>query len=111
MLRTVESSPHATKKVGMIEFHIIQNKHLRQIMQKLWPLVEKSGIVFIAFEHEMPAFAQPEALSEIFRNAADEKARIQARAVQCPGEQAAGRGFAMCAGHDAGIFAANEIVP
>src|SRR5436190_17962673 len=42
-----------SKNIGMIEFDVVYDHQFGQIMHKLRPLIEESGIVFIAFEDDI----------------------------------------------------------
>ncbi len=96
------------KNVGVIVLDVVQDHQIRQVMKKFRAFVKKCGIIFIALQNEVATAAELEALPKIFRNAADEKARIHAGAFQSPRQQAARCGFAVRAGDDARVFAANE---
>ena len=69
-------------------------------MDKLAALVEKRGVIFIAFDNEPFAIGEARALREIVRDAADEVARVQAIVFEDPGEQRGGGGLSVRAGDD-----------
>ncbi len=61
------------ENIGMIKFQIIQNQSAGMVVQKLAALVEKSGVIFIAFQHEFGTIAQSGTAAKIFRHAANQK--------------------------------------
>ena len=92
----------------MIEFEIVEDGHLRPVMDEFAAFVEKGGVVFVALDDEPFAVREPRALAEIVRNAADEIARIQSVVLENPREQRGRGGLAVRAGDDDGAFAADE---
>ena len=42
-------------------------------MQELRTFIEERGVVFVAFQDEVRAFAEAEAAAEVFRDAADQE--------------------------------------
>ena len=96
------------ENVGVVELQIVDDRDLRQVMNELAPLVEKRGVVFVPFDDDPFAVAEPRAPAEIIRNPADEVARSQPVVLQDPGEQCRRSGLAMRARDDDGTFAADE---
>src|ERR1700709_597161 len=95
------------KNIRVIELDIIHDYQLRQVMNELRPLVEKRGVVFVAFDHKKLRIVEERALSEIFRKAADHVTRIESGNLHDPGQQR-GRGrFSVRAG-DYKIVATTE---
>ena len=47
----------------------------RMVMQKFRRLIEKRGVVLVAFQHKFAAAAQAEAAAKIFGDSADQKIR------------------------------------
>ena len=68
-------------------------------MHELAALVEERGVVFVRFHDEVLTGAEPRRNAEVHRHPADQKARLQARVLQQPGQQAGCRGLAVGAGH------------
>src|SRR5205814_1822284 len=85
----------AVENVGMIEFEVIDNRDLGQVMNELAALVKEGGVVFVAFDDEPIAVREPRALAEIVRDAANEIARVQAVMLEDPGQQRRGGGLAV----------------
>src|ERR1035437_9759124 len=77
-------------------------------MDELAALVEKRGVVFVAFDDEPFAVREPRALRKIFWKAADEIARIQAVVLEHPRQQRGRGGLAVRAGDDERAFAPDE---
>ena len=67
------------ENIGMVEFDAGQHRHVRMVVQELGPLVEKGGVVFIAFKHDPVPLAHPVVAVEVGNDAPDEKGRIQTR--------------------------------
>ena len=62
--------------VRMVEFDIVDHNALGQIMKELRALIEKGGVIFIAFQHIDPRVGEMRATIEIFRQSADHVAGI-----------------------------------
>src|SRR5579862_4488257 len=92
----------------MIEFQIVDDGDLRQVMDEFAALVEESGVVFVAFNDEPFAIGETRALTKVVRDAADQKARIQAVMLEHPRQQRSGSRLPMRAANDQRAFAANE---
>ena len=65
------------KNIGVIELEVVDDRDLRQVMDELAALIEKGGVVFVAFDDEPFAVGEARALAEILGNAADEITGIQ----------------------------------
>ena len=65
--------------VGVIELHRGQDDGVGKVVQEFRALVEKRGVVLVAFENEVLTRSQLKAAAEIFRNAADQERRLQRR--------------------------------
>ena len=50
------------KNIRVIEFEVVDDRNLRQVMNKLAALVKKRGVVFIALDDEPLAVREPRAL-------------------------------------------------
>ncbi len=59
--------------IGVIEFDRGEDKGVWKVVQKLWTLVEKCRVVFVAFEDEMVARSEAEAAAEIFGDASNQE--------------------------------------
>ena len=68
----------------MIEFDVIDNCDLGEVMNEFAPFVEKGGIVFVPLDDEPFAIGKARALAEIIRNAANEIAGGQAVVLEDP---------------------------
>ena len=75
------------KNIRVVEFQVIEDRHFRQVMNKLAALVEKGGVVFVPLDDEPFAVRKTRALAEIVRDAADEETGIKAVVLEDPGEQ------------------------
>ena len=85
--------------VGVIELQIVDQRDSRAAVQKLRALVEKRAVVFVGLENKRrgrPAQARRDA--EVGRDAADQKPRRFARALQNPRQRRRRRRFAVRAG-------------
>jgi hypothetical protein len=69
-------------------------------VHELWPFVEISSVVFVAFDDEVIAVCDAKADVEVLHDSAHHKRRIQTRLINHPGGQTGRRGFAMCARHN-----------
>ena len=80
----------------MIELHISDDGHLRQVMEELRPLVPVGGVVFVPFEHEgFPRRPEAEAAFEAEGHPADQEPRLAPRPAQNPGEERGRGGLAV----------------
>src|SRR5207253_5114023 len=75
----IEQTPEAkldfievVEDVSVIELDVVYDQQFRQVMHKFRALVEKGGVVLVAFDHEILRIVQACALSEIFCESADE---------------------------------------
>ena len=65
--------------IRVIELDVVHHDKLRQVMQKLGPLVKKSRVVFVAFHHNVIRFRKPCPLSKVRRNSPNHKTGFLAR--------------------------------
>ena len=86
--------------VGVVELDVADDRHVRQVVDELRPLVEEGAVVLVALDHEVRAAAQPVAAPEVHRHAADQERRVEPGLVEQEGEQAGRRRLAVRAGHD-----------
>jgi len=73
--------------IGMVEFDVVDDRDVGQVLQELGRLVEVGAVVLIAFDDEVPALPHTVARSvfaEIQRHAADEHARVDAAVREHP---------------------------
>jgi hypothetical protein len=94
----------------VVEFQVVENQRARAVVDELGALVEEGGVVLVRFHHEERRAAQSRRLAEIGRNPADQKARLQPGVFQNPGQQAAGGGLAVSAGHRQNVPAAQHVI-
>ena len=105
----------AAEDVGVVELQVVQHRRARAVVHEFAALVEKGGVVFIGFDDEKGPFApcrqaaQPGGDAKVQRHAAHQKARLQARAFQRPGQHGCGAGFAMRAGHGQHVAALQHV--
>jgi len=81
--------------VGVVELQVVQDGGARAVMHELAALVEEGGVVLVGFDHEGTALPQPSRHAEVQRYAADQKAWLQAGALQNPGQHGRRGGFAV----------------
>src|SRR5439155_22189841 len=84
----------------MIKLDRSEDDRVREIVQKLRPLVEEGRIIFVAFEDEVLSLPQLKTRSEVLRDAANQKRRLQSCRVKDPRQHRSGRGLAMSSGDD-----------
>ena len=54
------------KNVRVIEFQVVDDRDLRQVMDELAALVEKRGVIFVALDDEPFAVREARALAKLF---------------------------------------------
>src|SRR5579862_1227529 len=96
--------------VGVIEFDGSEDDCVRKVVEKLWALIEKGGVVLVAFKNEVMSAPEVEARSEIFGNATDQEGRMQACGVEYPGQHWGCCGLAVCSGYDEDVLPAKEFI-
>ena len=96
------------KNVGVIEFEIVEDGDLGQVVDELAALVEKGRVVFVALDDEPLAVREARALAEVVRNAADEERRVQLVVLEDPGEQRGRARLAVRAADHDDALAAHE---
>src|SRR5436190_12466142 len=96
------------KDVRVIELEVVHDADLRLVMDEFAALVEKCGVVFVAFNDEPWTVREPCALAQVVRDSANEIARVQTVVLENPREQRRRGGFAMRARDDDRTFAADE---
>src|SRR5687767_9399891 len=85
----------------MIELDVVDDGNVRQILQKLCGLVEKSAVVLVAFDDEVASAADAIAALEVLGDAPDEEAGIGPAVGQQPSGQGCRGRLAMRTGdHD-----------
>src|SRR5438874_12638926 len=93
------------KDIRVIEFEVVDDGNLRQVVDELAAFVEEGGVVFVPFDDEPLAVGEAGALAEIVGETADEVAWIEAIVLEHPGQQRGGGGLAVGASDDEGAFA------
>jgi len=73
------------KYISVIKFNASQYRHERIIMQKLGAFIEKSRIIFIAFDDNVFPFSKMIITVKIFYDSSDHKNRIEASVIKNPG--------------------------
>src|SRR5438128_883728 len=89
--------------VRMVELDIVDDRHVRQILQELGRLIEKRAVILVSLDDELASAAEAvarTAVAEVRRDAADEHARINAAMGQQPARNGAGGGLAVRAGNN-----------
>src|SRR6266404_7376152 len=77
-------------------------------MHELWPLVEVSRVVFVAFDDEVIAGRNLKARAKILHDSADHERGIKSALIDYPRGQTGGRSLAMGTGNHQRPAAANE---
>ncbi len=77
-------------------------------MHELWPLVEVSRVVFVAFDDEVIAVRNLKARAKVLHDSADHERGIKSALIDYPRGQTGGRSFAMGTSNHQRPVAANE---
>src|SRR5262249_7662052 len=96
------------KNISVIKLQVVDNPNLRQVMNKLAALIEKSRVIFVPLDDEPFAVRKSRTLRKIVRNPANEITRVQAVMFEDPRQQRRRRRFSVSAGNDNRPLAANE---
>ena len=99
---------HVRKNVGVVQLQVVHNRDLGQVVDEFAALVEERGVVFVALDDEPLAVREPRARAQVARNASNQVAGIQPRALEHPCEQRRGGGLPVCAAHNETAFAPDE---
>src|SRR3954471_11833462 len=92
----------------MVEFEVVDDRDLRQVMDELAALIEEGCVVFVAFDNEPFTVRETRALAEVVWNAADKIARVEAVVFEDPGEERSSGGLTVGAADHERAFAANK---
>ena len=98
------------KDVSVVEFEVVQDSGARAVVHKLAALVKEGGVVFVGFNDEIGAATQPGRDTKVQRYATDQKAWLQARLLQHPGQHRGGGGFAVGARHGQHVLALQDVL-
>ena len=79
-------------------------------MQELRTFVEEGGVVLVAFEDEVLAFAEMKARAKIFGDATDQERWLQSSRVEDPRQHRCCRGLAVGSSNDQHFFTYEEFV-
>src|SRR5580765_5196489 len=71
--------------IRVVEFEIIDDGDLGQVMDELAALIKKSRVVLVAFNNKPVAIGETRALAQVVRNSANEKAGVQSIVFKYPG--------------------------
>src|SRR5213592_2706594 len=71
----------------MVELDIVYDHHFRKIMNEFGALIEKRGVVLVTFNNEVLGIVQARALTEIFRQSANEITGLASGFLHNPGKQ------------------------
>ena len=94
--------------VRVIEFDVVDDGQLWQVMHELGAFVEICGVVLVAFDDEVIAAGHAKAHAKILGDATYQVCRIQSALIRKPGRDAGRRGFAVRAGNHQRTPPANE---
>src|SRR5690349_9289474 len=81
--------------IRMIEFDVVDDRDLRQVMHELRTLVEVCSVVLVAFDNEVVTVGHAKADAEIPYYATHQESRIQSCLIDYPCGQTRRRGFAV----------------
>ena len=81
--------------VGVVEFQIVEYHGARMVMHELGTFVEERGVVFVRLDDEKRRLGNTRRDVEILWHAADQKAGVQPRVFQYPGQHRRGGGLAV----------------
>src|SRR5262249_14812736 len=93
----------------MIEFDVVDDRDLRQVMHELRTFVEVCRVVFVALNDEVMALGTPKTDAKVRHDPADKKRWIQSRLVNHPRRQTRGRRLAVRARNDKRAPSVNEL--
>ena len=94
----------------MIEFDRGQNHRVGKIVQELRTLIEERGVVFVAFQNEVPALPETETAAKVLCNSADEKRGLESGGFEDPCQHRRGGRFAVRSGNDQNFFPYQKFV-
>jgi hypothetical protein len=83
--------------VGVIEFDVVNDRELGQVVHELRTFVEVSSVILVCFDDEIVTASDAKAMAEVLRDAADQKSGIQITLVHHPRGDARCRRLAVCA--------------
>src|SRR4051812_25485810 len=98
----------AVENICVIEFKIIDNGKLGEVVDEFASFIEECRVVFVALNDEPFAAGEAGALAEVVWNPPNQVAGVQAVMLEDPGEQGGGRGLSVRAANDDRAFAANK---
>ncbi len=93
-------SSRSSINIGVVEFDIVDDRDLRQVVHEFRLFVEICRVVFVALDDKMIAVGHAKARAEILNDPADEKARIQPADLAHPRRDARRRRLAVRPGND-----------
>ncbi len=94
--------------VGVVELDGGEHRRPGRKVHELGALVEKSGVVLIAFQDHVAAPAHPVVGLEILGDAPHHEAGVQSQGEEQPGDERRGGGFAVGAGHHQALPVAHQ---
>src|SRR5205814_9856630 len=96
--------------IRMVEFDIIDNRDLRQVVHELRAFIEVSRVVLVAFDDEVIAVGDAKADAEVLHYAAHKECRIETSLIDYPRGQTGRRGLSVRAGDDQRSPSSNELI-
>src|SRR5437764_13446003 len=88
----------ALVNICMVEFDIIDNRDLRQVVHELRAFIEVGRVVLVAFDDEVIAVGDAKADAEVLHYAAHKECRIETSLIDYPRGQTGRRGLSVLAG-------------
>ena len=98
------------KDIGVVEFEVVDDANLGEVVSEFASFVEERRIVFIPLENDPRAIGETGSTSEISGDAADQEAGIQASGFENPSHQGGGGGLTVSSGDDDRTFSADKVV-
>ncbi len=97
--------------VGVVELEVVEDRRARSVVDELAALVEEGGVVLVGFDHERRAgIAEARRDAEVERHAADQKAGLEPRLVEDPGQHRRRSGLAVRAGDGEDVAAGEDLL-
>src|SRR6185503_2485580 len=95
--------------VRVIEFDVVYDRELGQVVHELRTFVEVSGVVFVGFDEEVIAVRDAKTRAEVLRYTTDEESRVESALVHDPRRNAGSRRLAVRARDRERVTPANEL--
>src|SRR5207247_1417385 len=94
--------------IRVIEFDVVDDGQLRQVVHELRTFIKIRGVIFVAFDNQVIAVANPKAGAKVLYDSADQKRGVESASIQHPRGETGSRGLAVRAGNHQRATAADE---